>query len=184
MSSIISNNFLWKENKMTKETRTVEQLIKDHTKFIQKLANRYGNNNNRDDLFQEGVLGVMKAAEKFDDNHQVKFLTYANYWIVHYMLRYLKKEQRYVPTELEHMEQQSVEYLSLIEAKDVTDKALEVMKKENITDRDIDIIKSRYLTADPDTLQTLATKYGITRERVRQIETRWTNLIKNKLEII
>src|SRR5690606_37207789 len=34
-----------------------------------------------DDLIQEGILGLMKAVEKFDDRKKIKFSTYATPWI-------------------------------------------------------------------------------------------------------
>jgi RNA polymerase sigma factor (sigma-70 family) len=129
------------------------------------------------------------AAKKFNPEHKVKFLTYANYWIFKYIVNFLKFENKIIPTDLEKYSKDNLneepwtEVESTIEANILKEKATKIMVNKNITLRDIDIIMNRYLTPDPETLQTLGDKYNISRERVRQIESKWTNIIKKKLNL-
>lgn len=44
----------------------------------------------RSDLIQEGVIGVISAVENFDKNQDIKFSTYAYYFIKSYMYRYIE----------------------------------------------------------------------------------------------
>lgn len=46
------------------------------------------------DLIQEGNIGLMKAAEKYDYARNFRFCTYAAYWIRHYIGRFLQKRRR------------------------------------------------------------------------------------------
>jgi RNA polymerase primary sigma factor len=47
-----------------------------------------------DDLFQEGCIGLMQAAEKFDERRGCKFSTYATWWITHAVLRATEEKGR------------------------------------------------------------------------------------------
>lgn len=167
---------------------STETLINSHMGFIKKMAYRYGTSNNIDDLIQEGIVGLIIAAERFDEKQEVKFLTYASYWILKHMVLFLKTESRYLPADLEKYASESnptdfVQMEMIVEARDLTQKAQSSLLRKNITKRDIDIVMSRYLTPDPDTLQTLATKHNISRERVRQIEEKWTTYLKKRLQL-
>src|SRR5260370_24028948 len=61
--------------------------VEDHLGLVMHLAKRYARSYqgqhllDLDDLYQEGVLGLMHAAEKFDTRKGFRFSTYATYWI-------------------------------------------------------------------------------------------------------
>lgn len=69
------------------DKKALEELIEQNKGMVYKLANKYytGKTNAIDleDLHQEGVLGIMIAAEKYDINHNKKalFIVYAVHWI-------------------------------------------------------------------------------------------------------
>lgn len=57
-------------------------LVKANLRFVIKIANKYkGFGLDIDDLINEGNLGLLRAAEKFDPNNGTKFTTYAVWWI-------------------------------------------------------------------------------------------------------
>ena len=59
-----------------KEAR--ELYIKGNLRLVLSVIKRFGNSNeNPDDLFQIGCIGLMKAVDNFDTSLQVKFSTYA-----------------------------------------------------------------------------------------------------------
>jgi RNA polymerase sigma-32 factor len=53
--------------------------------------------------------------------------------------------------------------------------------RENLNDKEIDILDLRLLADSPITLREIGDKYGITRERVRQIEARLLQKIKSQM---
>ena len=55
-----------------------EQYIKGNLRHVLSVIKRFQNSNeNADDLFQIGCIGLMKAVDNFDDTLNVKFSTYA-----------------------------------------------------------------------------------------------------------
>lgn len=67
-----------------------DRLVMAHMTLVHQVARRYvADANRRDDMVQEGLLGLMRAAESFDVSHDVRFATYATYWIRSRIQRYL-----------------------------------------------------------------------------------------------
>ena len=72
-----------------KEAR--EQLIKDNVGLVWSIVRRYmGRGQEAEDLFQIGVIGLMKAVDKFDLSYEVMFSTYAVPMISGEIKRYLR----------------------------------------------------------------------------------------------
>lgn len=53
------------------------------------------NHDEYQDLAQEGMLGLIRAAEKFDESKGFRFSTYSSYWIRSYMTKFVKKYYKY-----------------------------------------------------------------------------------------
>ncbi len=68
------------------------KLICSHQPFVIMFAKRHcpRESDQMLDLIQEGNYGMLSALENFDINTNVKFLTYANAWIVKYMYKFLE----------------------------------------------------------------------------------------------
>ena len=65
--------------------------------FVVAVAKKFGTRGTRfEDLIQEGNVGLMKAIEHFDPNKNVRFATYAVWWIRAYITRYLKDNRSQV----------------------------------------------------------------------------------------
>jgi RNA polymerase primary sigma factor len=161
------------------------ELVKEHLPFIRMIASKYHNIIDKEDLIQEGVLGLMRATETFDESRNIKFLTYASYWIKAYIGRYLTKGQKHLPTE--DMEELNTTALTeTVEAdmiyQDLQEKTYDELTKSGVKTRDLDIVLSRYLSEEPCTLQELGDKYGVSRQRIKQIEERMIKKIKEKLK--
>jgi RNA polymerase primary sigma factor len=80
-----------------------EHLIEANLRLVGKIASGYiGLGLPRADLFQEGVIGLIRAAEKFDYRKGYKFSTYARLWIREAMQRGLQKKGRlvYLPADV------------------------------------------------------------------------------------
>ncbi len=66
-------------------------LIKGNLKLVLSILKKYNNRtDNMDDLFQVGCIGLIKAIDNFDLNHEVKFSTYAVPMILGEVKRYLR----------------------------------------------------------------------------------------------
>ena len=76
-----------------------ETLVRKYTPFVQSLASRYSRNNanHRDDLIQEGFIGLLEAMRRFNPNHEksARFGTFATSYIRGYMLNYLRSEAKH-----------------------------------------------------------------------------------------
>jgi len=68
-----------------------EQYIRGNLRLVLSIIQRFsGNNENVDDLFQIGCIGLMKAIDNFDITQGVKFSTYAVPMIIGEIRRYLR----------------------------------------------------------------------------------------------
>ena len=161
--------------------------IMDHVGFVTLVARRYSRKDDHlfEDLYQEGILGLLRAKETFDPERGYKFLTYATWWIQGYISRYLKKDFK-KPLTVEDIEvyKDSISTTDSVEAQVVFDnlreKAVQYLHKVKASDREIDIFLSRSLSEEPVTLQSLGDKYGVTRQRIEQIERRTLKKLKRR----
>mgnify|MGYP002673160795 FL=1 len=72
---------------MTNEELT--KLWEENKRFVYKMAGRYTDYAEFDDLVQEGYIGIYLAALHFDESAGTKFLTYAAFWIKQRMRRHI-----------------------------------------------------------------------------------------------
>src|SRR5262245_8727852 len=74
-----------------------QTLATSNLAFVVAVAKKFSNRGARlDDLIQEGNVGLMKAIEHFDPKKNVRFATYAVWWIRAYITRYLKDNRSQV----------------------------------------------------------------------------------------
>ena len=81
---------LFKEIKKGNEVAR-EKYIRGNLRLVLSILQRFSNSNeNVDDLFQIGCIGLIKAVDNFDDTLNVKFSTYAVPMIIGEVKRYLR----------------------------------------------------------------------------------------------
>src|SRR4051812_19992408 len=74
-----------------------QTLATSNLAFVVAVAKKFATRGARlDDLIQEGNVGLMKAIEHFDPKKNVRFATYAVWWIRAYITRYLKDNRSQV----------------------------------------------------------------------------------------
>jgi len=74
-----------------------EHLINSNLRLVVKIAKGYlSNDMELLDLIQEGNLGLIKAAEKYDFRKNVRFSTYASFWIKQSIARALSNKSRMI----------------------------------------------------------------------------------------
>jgi RNA polymerase primary sigma factor len=176
-----------------------ERLATSNLPFVVAVAKKYANRGARlDDLIQEGNVGLMKAIEHFDARKNVRFATYAVWWIRAYITRYLKDNRSQVrggeserasmsdfsldvtlddegeTTWLERLEDSGPgpqEFFLRGEQEGEVQQALQRVRKR-LGDLGWDILQERLTQDDPKTLEELGKRWGVSRERVRQVELR------------
>ena len=219
------------------DQEALERLTKANLRFVVSVAKQYQNQGmSLPDLINEGNLGLLKAAERFDETRGFKFISYAVWWIRQSILQAISEQSRIVRLPLnqvgsynkinreiskfeqinerrpsieeiaEHIdlptekideaisinshhvsvdapftEGEDSSLLDVLVNEDIptTDKELvmESLKSEirnalNIlSDRERKVIEDSYGIGGQElTLEEIGTKYGLSRERVRQIK--------------
>jgi len=79
------------------DKKALEKLIQSNLRLVVKIARSYTAPDIQFmDLIQEGNMGLMHAAEKFDYKKNVRFCTYAGWWVRQFIIRYLANKHRMV----------------------------------------------------------------------------------------
>jgi len=177
------------------------RLCQAFTPLVLSIARRHvGGSGFLDDLVQEGNIGLLEAIRRFDPDRGFRLSTYARWWI-EAVIRELKRRSHSVVkapkrrngtqihlTDVSTSEPLGEHGLELNETlvDDGPSPEAEVMERldgeirmrhmrtalAELTERESYIIRHRYLDDRPETLSELGAKLGISKERVRQIESK------------
>ena len=234
------------------DRKALDKLTKANLRFVVSVAKQYQNQGlSLPDLINEGNLGLIKAAEKFDETRGFKFISYAVWWIRQSILQAIAEQSRIVRVPLNqvgsvnkinkmltkfeqenerrpsvdeiseetHLPEEKVGEAMMTNARHVSVDApfvdgednslldvlvnddapmadrqlvIESLRSEiadvlkTLNERERSVVTAFYGIGEPEmTLEEIGNKYGLTRERVRQIKEkairRLRNNTKNKL---
>ncbi len=79
------------------EAEALDKLVRSNLRFVVSVAKKYQNQGvPLSDLINEGNLGLIRAAHKFDETKRIKFISYAVWWIRQAILQALAEQSRIV----------------------------------------------------------------------------------------
>jgi RNA polymerase primary sigma factor len=81
----------------TGEEEALDKMVRSNLRFVVSVAKKYQNQGvSLSDLINEGNLGLIRAAHKFDETKGIKFISYAVWWIRQAILQALAEQSRIV----------------------------------------------------------------------------------------
>ena len=231
------------------DQKALETLTRANLRFVVSVAKQYQNQGlSLPDLINQGHLGLIKAAERFDETRGFKFISYAVWWIRQSILQAIAEQSRIVRLPLNQVssvnkisqvlsrfEQENERRPSVDEISEQVDLPLEkidealsingkhvsvdapfadgednslldVLVNDNspsadkqlvleslrqeiqkalscLNERERMIIEAYYGIEQPEmTLEEIGTRYGLTRERVRQIKEKAIRRLRNNTQ--
>ena len=184
------------------------EILTANLRFVFDTAKRYkGNGVPISELISEGNMGLIKAINKFDPEKNVKFISYAVWWVRNSMQEFIKKRQAIIRIEKDEDSLNSTviengladDEDERLTVKDImfsnagekerdenskTNKAIVEKILSQLSDRERYIIEEYYGIGNKKekNLEEIGSELGITKERVRQIKS--DSLKKLRSEIL
>lgn len=185
------------------------EILEANLRFVFDIARHYtGRGVPISELISDGNMGLLKAIDKFDESKDVKFISYAVWWIRQAMLESIKRRNAINFVEIEpntdndvSMDKKLIEddeddtYFNNDFSNENDEKESEikigqkniVIKLLNVLDeRERDVIESYYGINDKKelTLTDIGKKYNLSSERVRQIKKKGLMKLRTKMLLL
>ncbi len=81
------------------ERAALDRVVRAHLRLVLSIVERYAHHGvPMEDLIGEGIVGLMEAARRFEDEKGTRFGTYAAWWVRAYVRRYALQNRRIVAT--------------------------------------------------------------------------------------
>jgi len=197
LSEMIANG-----NLSEREVRRVEEeLVEGNLRFVITVAKQYQNQGlSLSDLINEGNLGLLKAIRNFDWSKNLRFISYAVWWVKQSILQSLNDNARTIrlPVNVVHMNINEegdtlIDILKNDEAEMPDDafNSKDMLKSKLMSlldildDREKVIIGDYFgLTGTCRTLEDIGDDFNLTKERVRQIKEKALRKLRNESSIL
>ncbi len=167
-----------------------DELIISLAYLVHSVVFKYKKFDNYEDLYQEGMIGLIKAVQQYNSDTSFHFTRYAMWWIKARVVRSIKKLNLITVSGDENMKyliQYDIQENDIVEDEDPEKNVLHLEKIENLRniinslpEKHQQIIKMRYglNNTQEHNLQDLGDKLDMTREGIRQLEHRILNKLK------
>ena len=177
------------------DLKAQNEILEANLRFVFNIASRYkGNGAAISDLISEGNMGLVKAIQKYDIDKNVKFISYAVWWIRSSMQEFLKKRQSALNIEkdeeslnslvvsngIKDEEDEDVYKKEIILSDEEEEERKELQKRQRkivdkllskLSEREKFIVEEYYgINGKEKNLEELGNILKITKERVRQIK--------------
>lgn len=186
------------------------EILTANLRFVFNIASRYkGNGAAISDLISEGNLGLVKAIQKFNPDKDVKFISYAVWWVRNAMQEFIKKRQMTLSIEKEEdslntvindrtMKDSEDDYVTkkeVVLSNEEDEEKRELQKNQKrIIDKILSVLseRERYIIEEyygisgkkEKNLEEIGNELGITKERVRQIKMVGLNKLRSEILLI
>ena len=182
------------------------EILEANLRFVFDIAKHYtGRGVPISELISDGNIGLLRAIEKFDESKDVKFISYAVWWIRQAMFESIKRRNAINFVEIEpNTDNDSSMDKKLIEddeddvsfnndfSNENDEKSIEVSENQRniitsligtLSDRERDIVENYYGINDKKelTLTDIGKKYNLSSERVRQIKLNAIRKLRSKI---
>lgn len=177
------------EDLQAKANVVKERLINCNMRLVASIAKKHSNAaESLFELISDGNLSLMRAVEKFDYSRGNKFSTYASWAII-------KNFARSIPDEKHHRERYVTGHEELFEAKpdsrsdesecvaqadQARDRICQLLDGLDPRTRDVIRMRNGLDGSEEMTLEQIGQHFGITKERVRQINVRGMKMLREK----
>jgi RNA polymerase sigma-B factor len=84
---------------------TLDEVILSGDALVKYYIGLYGNGCSFDDLYQQGMLGLIKATRSFKPENNTAFVTWASWCIISEIRHFVRKENHYFPKTIDEMEE-------------------------------------------------------------------------------
>jgi len=184
-----------------------QALVNHHLSLVSRVVRRlHRGAAPLDDLLQEGTVGLLRAAERFDPDAGVRFMTYAVWWIRAYAAKYSREARSSVRPRSGEVARHDLSldapagtaedepWLHRLEDEAPGPEERSVAAERRARVREAlrrlharldpvarDIVHHRLEHSSPATLQQIGERWGMSRERVRQIEVKTKQLLHRHL---
>lgn len=136
-----------------------DKLVESYLRLVIKIAHNYQNQGlDKEDLIQEGTLGLIRAAEKFDWRQGNRFFTYAENWIHSFMQRAVADKSRMIRIPV-HQEAK-LRKLSKVERELTASNEYEPSIEELAEATDIDVEEINFLRSMSNPVTSMNKKIG------------------------
>ena len=192
------------------DLKAQNEILTSNLRFVFNIASRYkGNGAAISDLISEGNLGLVKAIQKFDTSKDVKFISYAVWWIRNAMQEFIKKRQASLNIEKEEevlnkplfnkgipdSEDEWIEKRDVVLSDEEDEEKRELHKNQRkvidtlmskLQGREKFIVEKYYGIngGKSKNLEELGKELGITKERVRQIKDSAIKKLRSEILLI
>ena len=120
------------------DREALERLVKANLRFVVSVAKQYQNQGLAlNDLIDEGNLGLIKAAQKFDETRGFKFISYAVWWIRQSILQAISEQSRIVRMPLNQVGFQSKLTKAIVSFEQENERRPSVQELADILDTDV-----------------------------------------------